>query len=215
MYVLRILPNAVLYGVIYYTQSVDKGSQAWEAGLRPGHLITHINNKSITELQHVQVLCCMGAGTNSNSVSISTIPLEKTSISMDTRRRDPSTGHRVRKLLRHRSSGSERMRERPKLPLSLHKKDSLKDRRVSKLAEMKLKFDQKLVSPFTQSTSQSPLLHVVTPDSLLPGPMHGVPPHHSPSNLQRFPSLKGKGNSPSTSPLFKRVLSSSDARQGM
>lgn len=47
------------------------------------------------------------------TISLSTVPLDETSIRKDKRKRQPSTGHRVGKLFRHRSSGSGKIKKRP------------------------------------------------------------------------------------------------------
>ena len=150
---------------VYNKQAVDKKGPAWESGLRPRHLVTHINGESITGLQHVQVLHLM-IDKKSNVINVSTIPLEETTIRKDTKKRTPTVGHRVRKLLRHRSSGSGRIKKRPsffdrlrrekrskgqidspghsssgtpspKLPSSPHRSDSFIDKMMNKLAGMK------------------------------------------------------------------------------
>lgn len=93
-------------------QSVDMGGPAWEAGLRTGYLVTHINGESITGLQHVQVMTIM-FDKKVPFITVHTIPLEDTSIRKDKRKRAPSLGHRVGKLFRHRSSGSGKVKKRP------------------------------------------------------------------------------------------------------
>lgn len=43
------------YTVHHLVMAVDEGSPAFEAGLRPGDLITHINGEAIQGLFHTQV----------------------------------------------------------------------------------------------------------------------------------------------------------------
>ena len=92
-------------------QKVDKKGPAWEAGLRKGCLVTHINGQSVIGLHHIQVMKLMIDKHNS-FLYINTIPLEDTSIRKDKKKRLPTLGHRVGKLFRHRSSGSGRIKKK-------------------------------------------------------------------------------------------------------
>ena len=180
-------------------QSVDKGGPAWDAGLRKGYLVTHINGESITGLQHVQVMTIM-FDKKTSVIIIHTIPLEDTSIRKDTRVRAPSLGHRVGKLFRHRSSGSGKIKKRPsffkrlkrdrggrnldspensssgtpspKLSSSPHRSDSFKER-MARFGKM-IKTTPRMkhpppVSPLARSTSPVALSQMLTPNSSPPG----------------------------------------------
>ena len=179
-------------------QSVDKGGPAWDAGLRKGYLVTHINGESITGLQHVQVMTIM-FDKKTSVIIIHTIPLEDTSIRKDTRVRAPSLGHRVGKLFRHRSSGSGKIKKRPsffkrlkrdrggrnldspghsssgtpspKLPSSPHRSDSFKERmaRFGKMIKTTPRRKHTPVSPLARSTSPVALSQMLTPNSSPPG----------------------------------------------
>ena len=196
---------------------MDKKGPAWESGLRPRQLVTHINGESITGLQHVQVLHRM-IDKKSNVVNISTIPLEETSIRKDTKKRTHTVGHRVRKLLRHRSSGSGRIKKRPsffdrlrrekknkgqidspghsssgtpspKLPSSPHRTDSFKDK-MKKFAGMKpdhRRRKQNPVSPLARSTSPVALTHVITPNSSPTGSMQNISSATPPNSPPNLP----------------------------
>ena len=94
-----------------FLQKVDKKGPAWEAGLRKGCLVTHINGQSVIGLHHIQVMKLMIDKHNS-FLYINTIPLEDTSIRKDKKKRLPTLGHRVGKLFRHRSSGSGRIKKK-------------------------------------------------------------------------------------------------------
>ncbi len=91
----------------FYLQTVDKKGAAWEAGLRPNHLITHINGESTIGLQHIQVMHLL-VDKKHSSISLSTVPLDQTSIRKDKRKRMHAMGHRVGKLFRHRSNVKKR-----------------------------------------------------------------------------------------------------------
>ena len=50
------------YTVHHLVMEVDKGSPAFEAGLRPGDLVTHINGEAVQGLFHTQVLQLLLSG---------------------------------------------------------------------------------------------------------------------------------------------------------
>lgn len=110
------------YRIHHIIETVDKKGPAWDAGLRTNQLVTHINGESITGLQHVHVTTLM-ADKKQHSITVSTIPLDQTSIRKDKRKRAPTMGHRVGKLFRHRSSGSGKVKKRPSFFNRLRNKD--------------------------------------------------------------------------------------------
>ena len=203
----------ILSFLLLCTQSVDKNSPSWEVGLRPGCLVTHLNGESITGLQHVQVVAILCDKKNT-MITVSTLPLEQTSIRKDKRKRPPSLGHRVGKLFRHRSSGSGKIKKRPsffnrlrkdrgpkgldssghsssstpspKLSSSPHRSDSFKER-MRKMIKPAPRRKQTPVSPLARSTSPVPLSQKITPNSSPPGSAQNLctPPNSPPTQSRR------------------------------
>lgn len=76
------------YTMHHLVMAVDEKSPAFEAGLRPADLITHVNGEPVQGLFHTQVLqLLLNNGTNEH-VTLRTTPLEYTSIQTGGRRRD-------------------------------------------------------------------------------------------------------------------------------
>ena len=76
------------YTVHHLVMEVDKGSPAFDAGLRPGDLVTHINGEPVQGLFHTQVLQLLLSG--GEAVTLRATALETTSIKTGGRRRDPN-----------------------------------------------------------------------------------------------------------------------------
>ncbi|XP_055943083.1 microtubule-associated serine/threonine-protein kinase 3-like isoform X3 [Argiope bruennichi] len=77
-----------VYTVHHLIMAVEKNSPAFEAGLRPGDLITHINGEPTQGLLHHQVLHLILSG--GDRINIRTIPLDSTTIKSGGRKRNPS-----------------------------------------------------------------------------------------------------------------------------
>uniref|UniRef100_A0AAG5DNK7 non-specific serine/threonine protein kinase n=1 Tax=Anopheles atroparvus TaxID=41427 RepID=A0AAG5DNK7_ANOAO len=75
------------YTMHHLVMAVDEGSPAFEAGLRPADLITHVNGEAVQGLYHTQVLQLLLSG--SEVVSLRATPLEHTSIQTGGRKREP------------------------------------------------------------------------------------------------------------------------------
>lgn len=89
-----------VYTVQHLVMAVENNSPAFEAGLRPGDLITHINGEAVQGLLHPQVLQLILAG--GSRIHIRTTPLESTSIRTGGRKRNPTTSRLARRNTRQR-----------------------------------------------------------------------------------------------------------------
>lgn len=76
------------YTMHHLVMAVDEKSLAFEAGLRPADLITHVNGEPVQGLFHTQVLQLLLNNGNNEHVTLRTTPLEYTSIQTGGRRRD-------------------------------------------------------------------------------------------------------------------------------
>ncbi len=111
-----------VYTVHHLVMEVDKGSPAFDAGLRPGDLVTHINGESVQGLFHTQVLQILVSG--GEAVTLRATPLETTSIKTGGRRRDPQAIKMARRsAAKHRTKGR---REDKRRKTSLFRKLSSK-----------------------------------------------------------------------------------------
>ncbi|XP_053953265.1 microtubule-associated serine/threonine-protein kinase 1 [Anastrepha ludens] len=74
------------YTMHHLVMAVEEGSPAFEAGLRPADLITHVNGELVQGLYHTQVLQLLLSG--GEHVTLRATPLEQTSIQSGGRKRD-------------------------------------------------------------------------------------------------------------------------------
>merc|ERR1712223_641832 len=115
------------YTVHHLVMEVDRGSPAFDAGLRPGDLVTHINGESVQGLFHTQVLQLLMSG--GDAVTLKATSLESTSIKTGGRRRDPQAIKMARRAPLAASKHRSKSRKDPK-----HRKTSLFRKLSSKKA---------------------------------------------------------------------------------
>merc|ERR1719270_1473592 len=115
------------YTVHHLVMEVDRGSPAFDAGLRPGDLVTHINGESVQGLFHTQVLQLLMSG--GDAVTLKATSLESTSIKTGGRRRDPQAIKMARRAHLNASKHRSKSRKDPK-----HRKTSLFRKLSSKKA---------------------------------------------------------------------------------
>lgn len=97
-------------------------SPAFEAGLRPGDLITHINDESVQSLLHTQVVHLLSS---SAVLNIRCVPLDKTSIKTCSRPKGAAPGKMARRAIKKRQmkeKGADRKKGQRTLLRRLSKK---------------------------------------------------------------------------------------------
>ncbi|XP_078658257.1 microtubule-associated serine/threonine-protein kinase 2-like isoform X10 [Branchiostoma floridae x Branchiostoma belcheri] len=99
-----------VYTVHHLVMAVDEKGPAYAAGLRPGDLITQVNNEHVQGLLHTQVVQLILR--DGNKVTIQACPLEKTSIKAGGRKRVPSASKMMRRRKKKwkKEGGAEKKR---------------------------------------------------------------------------------------------------------
>ncbi|XP_078318625.1 microtubule-associated serine/threonine-protein kinase 3-like isoform X3 [Crassostrea virginica] len=98
-----------VYSLQHVVVAVEQNSPAYESGLRPGMLITHINDEAVQSLLYTKVIQIILKG--GDVVSIRCVPMENTTIKRGGRRR-AHPGKMVRKT--NKKKGEEKSREKSK-----------------------------------------------------------------------------------------------------
>eukprot|EP00073_Rattus_norvegicus_P046780 XP_017448928.1 PREDICTED: microtubule-associated serine/threonine-protein kinase 2 isoform X3 [Rattus norvegicus] len=112
-----------VYTVHHMVWHVEDGGPASEAGLRQGDLITHVNGEPVHGLVHTEVVeLVLKSG---NKVSISTTPLENTSIKVGPARKGSSKAKMARRSKRSRGKDGQESRKRNSLFRKITKQASL------------------------------------------------------------------------------------------
>ncbi|VDM42797.1 unnamed protein product [Toxocara canis] len=102
------------YTIEHVVSDVDESSPAYEAGLRPNDLITHVNSMAVSNLTHPQLMNRLLA--YGNELSIKVTPLSATSI------REGAARRSVGKLARKKPKRPQRrvpLEKKPRKPSSL------------------------------------------------------------------------------------------------
>ncbi|XP_068082324.1 microtubule-associated serine/threonine-protein kinase 3 isoform X2 [Anabrus simplex] len=190
------------YTMHHLVMAVDDGSPAFESGVRPGDLITHINGEPVQGLYHTQVLQLLLSG--GDHVTLRSTPLENTSIRTGGRKREPWQSKLARRSM-HRQRRQKR--DHP----DKRRKPSLFRRISSKRASVELQQMAASVSSpsmVTPSRSfQSLSRSVPSQDTILGSPTHTISLRSPPTNriafsspeLSHSPGNSSQSSSPSSS----------------
>lgn len=91
--------NTNVFTLQHIVTDVAANSPAFEAGLRPGLLITHINDESVQSLLHTQVVHLLSS---SAVLNVRCVPLDKTSIKTGQRPKGSAPGKMARRAINRR-----------------------------------------------------------------------------------------------------------------
>ncbi|XP_064625162.1 microtubule-associated serine/threonine-protein kinase 3-like isoform X3 [Lineus longissimus] len=149
------LGDSDYYTLQHLVVAVEEGGPAFESGLRPGDLITHVNSEPVQGLLHTQVVQLILSG--GSSLKIRSCPLDQTSIKTGGRRRSPNNPGKMAR----RSVKKKHQRERSS---SDKKRKTSLFRRLSNR-----KAEQHIQSPLTQSRSYTGLNRSLSSNDSLPG----------------------------------------------
>ncbi|XP_069693816.1 microtubule-associated serine/threonine-protein kinase 3 isoform X2 [Periplaneta americana] len=128
------------YTMHHLVMAVDDGSPAFESGVRPGDLITHINGEAVQGLYHTQVLQLLLSG--GDHVTLRSTPLENTSIRTGGRKREPWQSKLARRSM-------HRQRRQKREHSDKRRKSSLFRRISSKRASVEMQQPMKITCPLS------------------------------------------------------------------
>lgn len=163
-----------VYTLHHLVMHVENNSPAFEAGLRPGDLVTHINGESIQGLLHPQVLQLVLSG--GDKINIRSTPLENTTIRTGGRKRN----HKTSKLIR-RQMISKHRRTPP-----IRRSDS--DKRRNRSSNLFRRLSSKRASAEIQQLMMNPV-----------SPMALTPSRSFQSLAQATPGYSSQSSSPGSS----------------
>lgn len=181
------------YTMHHLVMAVDEGSPAFEAGLRPADLITHVNGEAVQGLYHTQVLQLLLGGVE--HVSLRATPLEQTSIQSGGRKRELWQSKLARRSL-HRQRKQKRESDKKR-------KTSLFRRISSKRASVEIQqMAAGISSPSMVTPSRSFQSFPRAPDvmSATPASMRAPPLNRSSLSPSDTYSHSPGSASPSSSP---------------
>ena len=181
------------FTVHHLVMEVDKGSPAFDAGLRPGDLVTHINGEAVQGLYHTHVLQLLMSG--GEAVTLRATALETTSIKTGGRRRDPA---------------SIKMAKRTVSKARHKKRDGRKASLFRKLSSKRASAEMQQMGILSGSRSLQSLREPIIPG--VKSPPSAAARLHSPSPLSS-PS-ESCDNSAPCSPAASHASPNSSLRQG-
>ncbi|XP_043674737.1 microtubule-associated serine/threonine-protein kinase 3 isoform X6 [Vespula pensylvanica] len=184
------------YTMHHLVMAVDQSSPAFEAGLRPGDLITHINGEPVQGLYHTQVLQLMLSG--GDHVTLRSTPLENTSIKSGGRKRDLTQSKMARRTFHKQRKQKRELSDKKRQKTSLFKRISSKRASVEMQQMAAGICSPSMVTPsrsfqsFTRSQDITPYYGACTKSVCSPSP---------PTNRTNSESYHSTGNSsPCSSP---------------
>ncbi|XP_059490819.1 microtubule-associated serine/threonine-protein kinase 3 isoform X3 [Neocloeon triangulifer] len=195
------------YTMQHLVMEVDEGSPAFEAGLRPGDLITHINGEPVQGLYHTHVLHLLVSG--GDRVTLRATPLENTSIKAGGRKREPWQGKLAKKSLhRHRKQKREAHQEK-------RRKASLFKRISSKRASVEMQQPLLMSAPIVVTSDSLPqfLLAAGVSSPMTPSRSFQSFTRGLAESLPSSPAIKPTPRSPPTGRFFSTPESPSTSSQ--
>ncbi|ODM91547.1 Microtubule-associated serine/threonine-protein kinase 2 [Orchesella cincta] len=187
-----------VYTVQHIVKEVTEGSPAFEAGLRPGDLITQVNGEPTQGLLHTQVLHLLMSG---EQLTLRATPLENTSIRSGGRKREPGQSKMAKTpLMKGRKSKKDSVEKRRK---SLFLKTLAGKRTPAEIQQLKLSLGTSTIAPSRSFQSLAKSVENVQQPSLPGSPTKSRSSQSPP--LPRIFSLSDSphstaNSSPSSSP---------------